>query len=383
MKICDVVLNSVWYDPRVTKQVNEYLKADLEVVCVGMKCKRYNEEKIAAMPCEVKIVERDAYYGGKQKSIIKKLLREKYRIESVVNAIVETCPEVIHANDLDALIPSYLASKKLGCKLIYDSHEICCETRYYDKYWLYNMLMKVTERHIVKHCDKMICVSHAAAEYFKTLYKIDAPMVITNCMLQQDILSEPVEKHEGFEVLNHGVLHGLRGLELMADSCKALEQFPDIKLAARGYGGIEKELNKRVEDEKIKNFVFYPPVDPKMLVSEAARSHVGVAVTLPICLNFKLSVSNRLFEYAAAGLPVIMSDIPEHNYLNDKYKFGIVIKNNTVEAFIDAVKLLHSDKIFYDQCSENAKKMSNEIIWENQFKPLINYLKGIEKKHNE
>lgn len=383
MKVCDVVLNSVWFDPRVTKQVHEYVKEGIDVVCVGMKCKRFNQAKIDAMPCKTVLVERDAYCGGKQKRIIKKLLREKYRIDSLVDAIVAEKPDVIHANDLDALIPSYRAMKKLGCRLIYDSHEICCETRYYDKYWLYNQLMKRTERHIVKRCHKMICVSHAAAEYFRQLYKIETPMVVTNCIRKENAFNETPEKHPGFEVLNHGILHDSRGLEYMVDSCEAMKAYPEIKMAARGYGGIELQLKKQVADEKIDNFLFYPPVDPNMLIPEAARSHVGVAVTLPVCLNFKLSVSNRLFEYAAAGLPVIMSDIPEHRYLNDQYHFGVIIEGNTQQSFVEAVLRLYQDKAFYAQCSENARKLANEITWENQFAPVIAYIKSIGDAESE
>ena len=377
MKICDVVLNSVWHDPRVIKQVNEYIKEGFEVVCVGMKCKRYNKEKVESMPCKVVLVDRNGRFGGKQKQIIKKILREKYRVDQVVRAIINEKPDVIHANDLDALIPSYKAMKKLKCRLIYDSHEICCETRYYDKYWLYNQYMKFTERRIVKKCDKMICVSHSAAEYFQKIYEIEKPLVITNCILKQNILMDYPQKHDGFEILNHGILHDSRGLEMMADSCKVFRQYPDIKMAARGYGGIEKKLKEQVTREKLDNFIFYPPVDPDQLIPEAGRSHVGVAVTLPVCLNFKLSVSNRLFEYAAAGIPVIMSDIPEHQYLNEKYHLGIVIENNTLEAFINAVLLLYSDKEFYQRCSRNAKQMADEITWENEFRPIIEYLHKI------
>lgn len=376
MKICDVVLNSVWHDPRVTKQVNEYVKAGFATVCVGMKCKRFDQAKINAMPCKVVIVERDAHYGGKQKSVVKKMLREKYRIDAVVQAIVTEQPDVIHANDLDALIPSYIASKKLGCRLIYDSHEICCETGYYDKYWLYDQMMKKIERHIVKRCDKMICVSHSAAGYFQELYQMEKPVVITNCILQKNVLSEYPQKHEGFEVLNHGVLHESRGLEMMRDSCEAFRQYPEIRMAARGYGGIEKQLKEQVAREQLDNFLFYPPVDPNMLIPEAARSHVGVAVTLPVCLNFKLSVSNRLFEYAAAGLPVIMSDIPEHRNLNEQYHFGVIIEDNTLESFQKAVLRLYNDKAFYSQCSENARKLAMEISWEQQFAPLIEFIKN-------
>lgn len=377
MKVCDVVLNSVWHDPRVTKQVAEYLQAGIEVVCVGMKCKRFDQAKIDAMPCETILVERNAYFGGRQKRIIKKLLREKYRIDSVVQAIIEQSPDVIHANDLDALIPSYMAMKKLGCRLIYDSHEINCENRIYNKYWLYYQLMKRIERHIVKRCDKMICVSHAAADYFQALYNIEKPLVVTNCIRKQDALTESIEKHEGFEILNHGVLHDSRGLEWMVDACAPLKSYADIRMAARGYGGIEEALKRQVEEEQIGNFLFYPPVDPKRLIPEAAHSHVGVAVTLPVCLNFELSVSNRLFEYAAAGLPVIMSDIPEHRYLNDAYHFGIIIEHNKQDAFTQAVLRLYTDKAFYDQCSENATRLANEITWEAQFAPVVDYVKSV------
>ena len=304
-------------------------------------------------------------------------MREKYRIDSVVQAIVNERPDVIHANDLDALIPSYIAKKKLGCRLIYDSHEICCETRYYDKYWLYNQFMKQTERHIVKRCEKMICVSHAAAEYFQEKFKIEKPLVITNCILKEKVLIEHPAKNEGFEVLNHGILHDSRGLEMMRDSCRFFKEYPEIKMVARGYGGIEKELKQQVADEQIDNFVFYPPVDPQMLIYEAARSHVGVAVTLPVCLNFKLSVSNRLFEYAAAGIPVIMSDIPEHRYLNDQYHFGIIIENNEQKAFEEAVLRMYKDKEFYDQCSCNAITLATDISWEMQFALLIDFLNSI------
>ena len=46
MKVCDVVCNSVWYDPRVRKQIAEYQAQGVELVCVGQKCQRYDEERL-------------------------------------------------------------------------------------------------------------------------------------------------------------------------------------------------------------------------------------------------------------------------------------------------------------------------------------------------
>lgn len=371
MKICDVVLNSVWHDPRVRKQIAEYMKRDVDLVCVGMKDKRYDEDQVAAIPCPTVLVERDAVCGGKRRFILGKVIRELHRIRLTTRAIRKEKPDLIHANDLDALIPSYLAKRKLKCKLVFDAHELNAENRYFDKYPLHAWLMRKVERFIVKRCDIMLCVSNAAAEYYTEAYKMEKPLVVTNCVLESEILQELPEKHPGFEVLNHGMYRDARGFELMVESCDALKDYPEIRLAARGLGPLEDALREGAAKQQTKNFIFYPPAHPKNLISEAATSHVGVAITLPVCLNYVVSVSNRLFEYAAAGLPVIMSDIPEHRFLNEKYEIGVIIPENTPEAFAQAVVRLYEDREFYEKCCVNARKMSFEINWEKEFTKLF------------
>ena len=63
--------------------------------------------------------------------------------------------------------------------------------------------------------------------------------------------------------------------------------------------------------------------------------------------------------------------------MNDKYQFGVVIPENTPEAFARAVVKLYTDKEFYEKCVENAKKLSDEINWENEFGKLIELEKSL------
>lgn len=371
MRVCDVVLNSIWYDPRVRKQIIEYRDNGVEITAVGLKCPRYDAEKVKQIPCEATVVEINPRYDGQQRSILKKLKREYLRVKGIKDAIVGYKPDIIHANDLNALIPAYLASRKLSCKLVYDSHEINVENYTADGRSSIANLMKAVEQYLVKRVDLMICVSHAAADYFADIYKIKKPMVVTNCSLRKETLTQMPEKHPGFEVINHGQFYPGRGYEEMIEAAELVKQFSDIQICVRGFGRLEESMRTRVKEKKNDNFIFYPPVNVEQLIPEAAHSHVGVAITKPICLNFKLSISNKLFEYAAAGLPVIMSDIPEHRYLNDKYQFGIVIPENTPEAFAEAVIKLYTGKEFYEKCAENAKKLSEEVNWENEFAKLL------------
>ncbi len=372
MKVCDVVCNSIWYDPRVRKQIVEYKNNNVEVCAVGLKCNRYNYEKISEIPCKTIVVCIDNKYDGKQRSLFGKLWREHLRNKGIKNAVLEEKPDVIHANDLDALIAVYPAYKKLKCKLVYDSHEICTENLEVTKKYRFILpLVKLYERHMIKHIQQMVCVSHAAANYFVAEYGIAKPMVVTNCALKREMVAEPAGKHTGFEVLNHGQFYTGRGYEQMIGAAKLLDNFDDVKICVRGFGRLEESMRKTVAEDHLKNFVFYPPVNVERLIPEAAASHVGIAFTEPICLNFKLSVSNKLFEYAAAGLPVIMSDIPEHRYLNEKYHFGIILEENTPEALKNAILRLYQDKDCYETCRKNAIFMSEELNWENEFAKLI------------
>lgn len=377
MKVCDVVLNSVWYDPRVRKQIAEYSRNDIDVCVVGMECQRYDKNKISMIPCKAVITKINSSYAGKQNGVLRKLKRELLKSNVVKEAIISEAPDVIHANDLNALLPAYLAKNRIKCYLIYDSHEINIENNYKGKLIpLSRVLLHLLEKTLIKKVDKMVCVSNAAAEYFKNEYNIEKPMVVTNCSLKSEqFISE--EKNLGFEVLNHGQFYEGRGYDIMVESIPLLKNYPEIKLAVRGFGKLEESLRIRASELGDENFIFYPKVLVNELIPCASKSKVGVAITEAICINFKLSVSNKLFEYASAGLPVIMSDIPEHRYLNDKYQFGIIIPENTPKAFADAVIKLYTDSDFYNKCAANAKKLSDEVNWENEFGKLIEFERKI------
>ena len=371
MKVCDVVLNSVWYDPRVRKQLIEYKEHGIDITVVGLKDTRYDREKIKLLPCDAQVIEIDSRYDGQQHGVLRKLKREYLRIKGIEYAIISSQADVIHANDLNALLPAYLASRKLNCKLVYDSHEINVENYTSNGRTSTANFMKRVERYLVRRVNLMVCVSNAAAEYFASEYHIKKPMVVTNCALKKETLTDISEKHDGFEIINHGQFYPGRGYEEMIEAAELLSQNKDIKICVRGFGRLEDSMRNTVKKKKLSNFVFYPPVNVEQLIPEASHSHVGIAITKPICLNFKLSVSNKLFEYAAAGLPVIMSDIPEHRYLNEKYNFGLILPDNSPQSLAEAVLKLHSDRELYERLAVNAKRMSQEINWENEFEKLI------------
>jgi glycosyltransferase involved in cell wall biosynthesis len=362
MIVCDTVTNSVWFDPRVIKQIDQYSTYDgVELHIVGKKCPMYKKEEVDRLPGHVVLVDRP-------KRIFRSIFINLVDFWTMSRAIIRTNADIIHANDLDALVPAYIAARKLGCKLIYDTHEIFLQNNWIFDNWLFRHFWHFFESRIIKKVDLVVCVSNAAADYLKDYYKIPRPLVVTNCVSEHQIYNGQ-DKHDGFEVLMHGKFYKGRGYDLMVQAA-ALNNNPNIKYVFRGFGSMEKELRDFVADNHVENVVFYPPVKTRELLSSASASHIGVAITVPYCLNFKLSVSNKIFEYLGAGLPVIMSDIPEHRYLNEKYHIGIILDELSPECLNSAVEKLYEDKSFYTECVINAKRISHELSWETEFNKL-------------
>ena len=111
MIVCDVVMNSIWFDPRVNRQIYSYSEQDdIKLVCVGVKDRRFDIERLNQYSFPIKLAETPEKYQGKLKSPISKMLREKAVSDAVCEYIVSFNPDIIHANDLDALIPAMKAA---------------------------------------------------------------------------------------------------------------------------------------------------------------------------------------------------------------------------------------------------------------------------------
>jgi glycosyltransferase involved in cell wall biosynthesis len=369
MKLCIIVSNSLRKDPRVIKQIKCALNDGIDVHFIGYRDVFYSKAFLDSVDCEYSIVDLGDTFVGPLKSIYKKIIRRFYYYLDPIKFIIKIKPDVIHANDFDTLIQAYIASKIIKCKVLYDSHEVCAENIGLTDKKIQKNLIIIIERFIVKRIGSMVSVSNAASMYFSKKYKIVKPVVITNVPYRVNNIMLHSRNSDKFEVLYQGLMLKGRGYEEFVKSGKFVN---NIQLVIRGYGSLENDLRKIIIDESLENIVkFDGPVEVKDIVLKASESHMGVVLTQPVNLNFKLSVSNKLFEYIHAGLPVLLSDIPEHQYLNREFNFGIILKDFSPLGIAKCINELAVDKEKYAFLKSNAIKASEILCWENESIKLI------------
>ena len=128
-----------------------------------------------------------------------------------------------------------------------------------------------------------------------------------------------------------GLMAG-RGLEQLVD---AIALVPEAQLVLLGDGVEEGRLLERAAASGASVLVL-PPVPPELVEAYASSAAVGVSPIVPSCLNYRYSLPNKLFQYMAAGIPVVASDFRQVREVVEGSGSGVVVDTTRPEAIARA-----------------------------------------------
>lgn len=238
----------------------------------------------------------------------------------------ELRPQVVHAHDAAMLSPGWWAARG-DARLLYDSHELATGVPYHSRSW--SALVATVERRFVPRCDAVVTVSDGIAERLRERYGLPVqPTVVRNVPdlppprpgLAPDLRAE-LGIGEAPLVLHHGAVAADRGGETLVGALARLEGVQLLFLGAQG--GYADGLAALAEGLGIAPRVhFRPPAPLAALLSYTAQADVGVTLLEDTCENHRLALPNKAFEYIAAGIPVVASDLPELRRLIDSHGVG-------------------------------------------------------------
>ncbi len=80
-----------------------------------------------------------------------------------------------------------------------------------------------------------------------------------------------------------------------------------------------------------------PSVPLAELLAHTAEADVGVTLLQDTCENHRLALPNKLFEYVAAGVPVVASALPETERLISRYGIGWCVTPGDPDALAAAL----------------------------------------------
>ncbi len=182
--------------------------------------------------------------------------------------------------------------------------------------------------------------------------------------------------HSSIRLLFQGRIGGGHGLE----EIMALLPNPiggrNATLVLKGYcdAHYKEELIKlaaayQVEDRV--QFIGFTPYAEVPAVTASCDIGIGIFSKMEVMHVTLGSASNKLYEYAAAGLPVLYLDEKHFADYLSKYEWAFPVQLNSGDIYKQVEKIMNS----YERYSAAAHKDFMETLnFENVFRPVIDYL---------
>ena len=273
-------------------------------------------------------------------------------------------PSLVNIHTLEFL-PAVFIAKIFKIKIIYDPHEL--ETERINIKGLRKKLSKWLEYLLIKKVDHIFVVSENIADWYEKTYNIPRPTVLFNAPRLVYVNKTNYFKNtfhlrdDQIIILYQGILGAGRGVQILLEAFKKNKN-DRIVIVFMGYGELEREIQSA--SKSYKNIFFHKAVPTDTVLNYTASADIGIALIQNTCISYNFCMPNKLFEYAMAGLPVIVSNVKEMSAFVKKYQMGTILMSNTVEAVIDGIDELLSMDL--NTLSQNSRKAALEYSWGHQ-----------------
>jgi len=210
-------------------------------------------------------------------------------------------------------------------------------------------LSKWLERFLYRHADRVMVnspgyISQVEALGAKQVTLIpngaDPEMFNPHAKGMAFLQSHGLEDH--FIVLYAGA-HGMSNdLGVVLDAAEHLLDNITIKIVLLGDGKEKAQLQNEAWERGLKNILFLPPI-PKVEMGEVlAAADICLAILKPVEM-YKTTYPNKVFDYMAAGRPVILAIDGVIKQVVEEAKAGIAVPPGDPVAIASAIRELASN----------------------------------------
>ena len=263
--------------------------------------------------------------------------------------------EVVHAHDLDTLLPGIILARLKGVPLIYDAHE------HYAAMVAQNLpssmvpIINLTERTLVKGADVVIVANHLVGAYLKPWF-CGEPVIIMNCI---DPITIDVRKPDRSEIL---ILYGgsLEPLRYIEELIRTTKESTSIRLRIAGDGSLKRLVEEAARSNDRVQFLGFLSHDN--ILMEMAMADVIPIMLDPVNENNRIATPIRLLESMALGVPVIVTKGTLSADIVSETGCGLVV-NYDIHEFQVALDLLKDPEIRRRMGEKGKQAASDKYNW--------------------
>ncbi len=282
-----------------------------------------------------------------------------YIAEQLYLEAVKRKPFAFHAHDLSTAYAAMAAAKYRGAHLVVDFHEWFSENVHWStkqSAWApyppeWKRALQELEVRCLNEASATITVCDSIADAMKAELGGSRPVVVRNI---PDIAVTPTRAYpplkqqlglpeSTFVLLWQGGTGPTRLIEPI------IEALAYVRLCFRHPGAFAGSVRARLSGigtarRRGGRVVLAPPVPSKDVVAAARGADAGIWTLPALCRNFTFALPNKIFEYLAADLPVLVAHYAEAKRLVEENAVGLTFDPYDPRSIAESINRMVQDK---------------------------------------
>lgn len=353
-----VATNDLATDRRVQRHVSTLRSAGCEVVTVG----RSSENCCADIAVRTRHRRGWRFYAEFNAGIARVLRGKRF--------------DMVWANDCDTLPGCWVASRRMKARLVCDAHELFSEVPEIQHKPVVKTVWRVVERLFLPACDHLFTVCQSVADHYGRRLGVQMS-VVRNISSHSNVQSHPHPflKEGRYMLLYQGAVNIGRGIDWAID---ALQWLPECRLVVAGVGDVSGQMKAYASQKPWAGRVdFLGRLMPDELARLTPQADVGLVMLEDMGLNYHYALPNRIGDFVAAGVPMVVSDLPEMAAVVRRFGVGEVIEERGDGGYESRAKALAEAvrKVLAKEWTEaDFAEARSDMDWNKESKKLISIL---------
>ncbi len=312
--------------------------------------------------------------------------------ESFISKIIEKNNySYIHLHDLPLVKVAYKVSQKYNIPLVLDLHENRPEimkiykhvNTFPGKFLISLDKWAAYQKKYVNLVDHLILITNEAKNYYIEEFGVEANKIsvvpnFANLPLPLEEYDQKlVEKYKSKKTLIYfGDISTRRGIIELINVAIKQKDNPTFHFVFIGAGTGVTDLKEIIEKENLSNvdILGYIPMNKAFTIIEACS--IGVC---PFHRNIHhdTTYANKMYQYMALGLPLIVSDCPAQATIVKEENAGVIFTAGDSEDLNNKLlELVNDNDEFTKMSKRNIELVNDKYNWANGAKELINIYKS-------